>query len=99
MYTSVESSRAHLKWLLSKGVILRRVAEELGVRYSQVWEVVHSETRVKIDPLMEKHILSMNTDMKHLFMTRRELRKINHPHLLKMSRDVRKYGNEYGRII
>lgn len=99
MFTSIENSRAHLKWLIDKGAIVRRIAEELGIRYSQVWEITTSESRVKIDPAMENHILSLNTDMKHLFMTRNELRKINHPHLVKMSYSVRRYGNEYGRII
>jgi len=99
MYTSIENSRSHLKWLISKGAIMRRLGEELSIRYSQVWEIVHSQDRMKIDPAMEAQILSLNTDMKHLFMTRMELRKINHPHLVKMNRSVRRYGNEYGRII
>jgi hypothetical protein len=95
MFHPVDNARAHLKWLMGRGAILRRVAEEIDVRYTQVWEIVHKPDRVWIDPISEKRILSLHAGLDHLFMTKAQLREIDHPHYHKIVRNGNRYGNSW----
>jgi hypothetical protein len=69
-YIPVDSAREHLKWLVSKGAIQRRIAEHTGIRKRDIWQIIHSRKYIAV--WQHEKILALHLGMENLFQWKKD---------------------------